>query len=289
MGQRPTSSTTEPKLRGARVPRRRFMRQMGGLAAAGGAAILAQAASGDRPARAQGRKNTFVLVHGAWHGGWCWQRVTPLLAAEGHAVHTPTLTGLGDRKHLTAPGGINIGTHVEDIVALLEMEDLNDVTLVGHSYAGFVITGVADRAKARLRNLVYLDAFVGENGKGLADYVPAERLVPFLKPAATMGGFPSFPVARFGVTDPKDAAWVSARLTSQPFFTFTQPLKIANPAGNGLPRSFIYCSQPSMGMFDHFAQMARSDTSWKFREMKTGHDAMITDPKGRVTHLIELA
>ncbi|HEX9836675.1 MAG TPA: hypothetical protein VGB90_07455, partial [Alphaproteobacteria bacterium] len=87
MGERPTSSTTEPELRGARVPRRRFMRQMGGLAAAGGAAILAQAASGDRPARAQGRKNTFVLVHGAWHGGWCWQRVTPLLAAEGHAVH----------------------------------------------------------------------------------------------------------------------------------------------------------------------------------------------------------
>jgi pimeloyl-ACP methyl ester carboxylesterase len=288
MGQRPTSSTTEPKLRGARVPRRGFMRQMGGLAAAGGAAILAQAASGDRPARAQGRKNTFVLVHGAWHGGWCWQRVTPLLAAEGHAVHAPTLTGLGDRAHL-ARADVNLDTHIQDIVALLEMEDLNDVTLVGHSSSGFAITGAADRAKARLRNLIYLDAWVPENGKSLADYLPPERQFPFLRSGLAQAGFPPFPVPAFGIRDPKDIEWVKARLVNQPYFAQVQPLKLANPAGNGLPRSFIYCSQPAMGPFDHFAQMARSDASWKFREMKTGHDAMITDPKGLVTHLIELA
>jgi pimeloyl-ACP methyl ester carboxylesterase len=288
MSEQRTSSTTEPKVRGERVPRRGFLRQMGGLAAATGAAVLAQSATGGGAAHAQARRNTYVLVHGAWHGGWCWQRVTPLLAAQGHAVHTPTLTGLGDRAHL-ASGDVNLDTHIQDIVALLDMEDLNDVTLVGHSSSGFAITGAADRAKARLRNLIYLDAWVPENGKSLADYLPPDRQFPFLRGGIAQGSFPFFPVPAFGIRDPKDIEWVKARLVNQPFFAQVQPLKLTNPPGNGLPRSFIYCSQPAMGPFDHFAQMAKGDPAWKFREMKTGHDAMITDPTGLVAHLLELA
>jgi pimeloyl-ACP methyl ester carboxylesterase len=110
-------------------------------------------------------------VHGAWHGGWCWEKVTPLLTAAGHRVYTPTLTGLGDRAHLARPD-VNLDTHIQDVVAFLEMEDLRDVMLVGHSYAGMVISAVAERARPRLRSLVYLDAFVPENGKRMIDYIP---------------------------------------------------------------------------------------------------------------------
>ena len=117
---------------------------------------------------------TFVLVHGAWHGGWCWRFVRDLLEKSGHRVHAPSLTGLGERKHLARPD-IDLDTHIADIVSLLEMEDLSDVVLVGHSYGGMVITGVADRAPERIGRLVYLDAFVPEDGKCTLDYVVPER------------------------------------------------------------------------------------------------------------------
>ena len=233
-------------------------------------------------------KNTYVLVHGAWHGGWRWSRLAPLLQAQGHTVFAPTLTGLGDRAHL-ARADVDLDHHIKDIVMTLEAEDLSDVTVVGHSYAGFVITGVADRAKARLRNLVYLDAFVPEDGKGLADYIPAERQASFLKPAAAQGSFSPFPTAAFGVVDAKDSAWVTAHLVNQPFYTMVRPLRLTHPSGNGLPRAYIYCSQPAMGAFDHFAAAIRNDPSWIFREMKCGHDAMVIDPAGLARVLTEFA
>ncbi|MGH8724055.1 MAG: alpha/beta fold hydrolase, partial [Burkholderiales bacterium] len=111
---------------------------------------------------------TFVLIHGAWHGGWCWRFVRPLL--KGHEVFAPSLTGLGERKHLVR-ADIGLDTHIEDVAALLEMEDLKDVVLVGHSYGGMVITGAAARAPARIQRLVYLDAFVPESGKCALEYV----------------------------------------------------------------------------------------------------------------------
>src|SRR5215211_1043953 len=116
---------------------------------------------------------TFVLVAGAWHGGWCWRKVTPLLRAAGHEVFAPTLTGLGERSHLAHPD-VGLTTHIQDIVNLLEYEDLNDVVLVGHSYSGMVITGVAEQVPGRLAHLVYLDAFVPENGQALVDLLPPE-------------------------------------------------------------------------------------------------------------------
>ncbi len=118
---------------------------------------------------------TFVLVHGAWHGGWCYARVAGLLRARGHTVFTPTLTGQGERAHLLS-GSINLSTHIEDVLGVFAFERLDDVVLAGHSYGGMVITGVADRIPERIRALAYLDAFVPENGQSLFDiYIPATR------------------------------------------------------------------------------------------------------------------
>jgi pimeloyl-ACP methyl ester carboxylesterase len=141
-----------------------------GSVRSGGAEEAAPAAA------SQGReKPAFVLVHGAWHGGWCWKKVAPLLRAAGHDVFTPTLTGLGERVHLLA-SEIDLATHVDDVLGVLEYEDLTNVVLVGHSYGGMVISGVAERAGSRLARLVYLDAFLPENGKALRDYAPGEVL-----------------------------------------------------------------------------------------------------------------
>jgi pimeloyl-ACP methyl ester carboxylesterase len=140
-----------------------------------GAVAAALSSSQTAVAQAGGEsKAPIVLVHGAWHGGWCWKRVAPKLRAAGHDVFTPTLTGVGERVHL-AGLGVNLDTHITDVLNVLEVEELSDVVLVGHSYAGMVVTGVADRVGGKLRSLIYLDAFVPGDGRNMIDYVAAER------------------------------------------------------------------------------------------------------------------
>src|SRR5262249_25595660 len=129
---------------------------------------------------------TFVLVHGAWHGGWCWRDVAARLRRAGHDVYAPSLTGLGERAHLARPG-IALDDHVQDVVALLQMEALSDVVLVGHSYGGMVVTGAADREAARIRRLVYLDAFVPESGRCVLDYVVPERAAAMRREGEQVG------------------------------------------------------------------------------------------------------
>lgn len=234
---------------------------------------------------------TFVLVHGAWHGGWCWRAVSPILRRAGHAVFTPTLTGLGERAHLARPG-IDLDLHVQDIVAVLEMEDLRDVVLVGHSYGGVVVTGVAGRAPERIRRLVYLDAFVPENGKCLLDYV--ERAVPeraagFRKEGEQFGSVAPPPVSLWGHVNPEHIAFVKTRETRHPFHCFTQPVRLADPRARTLPRTFIYCSSPATGSFDQFAAKYRNDPAWRFFELRTGHDAMILVPDEVAAVLLQAA
>ena len=160
---------------------------------------------------------TFVLVHGAWHGGWCYKRVARLLRQAGHEVYTPTLTGLGERAHLMNRG-IDLDTHVQDIVGVIRCEELSDVVLCGHSYGGMVITGVAEQIAAKIRSLVYLDAFVPENGKSLLDYASAERSRQ-MRDDATQNGegykITPPPAAAFAV-NAEDAAWVDAMCVKQP-------------------------------------------------------------------------
>jgi pimeloyl-ACP methyl ester carboxylesterase len=219
----------------------------------------------------------FVLVHGAWHGGWCWAKVARLLRDAGHEVYTPTLTGLGERAHLARPE-TDLELHIQDLVAILEAEELRQITLVGHSYAGFVITGAAARAAARIGHLVYLDAFVPEPGKCLLDYVG--DLAPAMREAARAHGegwkLPPFPPERFGVTSQRDTEWLTKHLVPQPLRTFEQPLPAAG--GEKLKRAYIYCSKPATGTFDQFAERLRDDRKWTFHDVKTGHDAMVTAP-----------
>jgi len=220
---------------------------------------------------------SFVLVHGAWHGGWCWVRVARLLRDAAHEVYTPTLTGLGERAHLASPQ-IDLETHVQDVVGVLEADELRQVVLVGHSYAGMVISGVAARAANRLSHLVYLDAFVPEPGRTLLDYL-GPRADAVRESARTAGDgwrVPPFPPERFGVTSQRDREWLQRRLVPQPLASFEQPLAAAG--GERLKRAYVYCASPTMGAFDQFAERLREDRKWQYHEIKTGHDAMVTAP-----------
>lgn len=219
---------------------------------------------------------TFVLVHGAWHGGWCWRRVADLLTVRGHRVVTPTLTGLGERAHLMTHR-TDVMLHVEDIARVLVCEELEDVVLVGHSYAGPVITGVADREAPRVRRLIYLDAALLEDGEGLMDIVPPEMKAERLAAAIEVDGVPCMPappVAAFGITDPGDAAWVARHLTPQPLACFRDPLGLDNPVGNGLPADYILVTAPLYQPFEWSRQRAR-DKGFAMHELAAGHDAMV--------------
>jgi pimeloyl-ACP methyl ester carboxylesterase len=258
------------------MKRRGFM--AGGAVALGATAV--PAAAPRRP---------IVLVHGAWHGGWCWQRVVPPLVQAGHVVYTPTLTGLGERSHLARPD-IDLELHVRDVRALIEMEDLRRVVLVGHSYAGFVISLLAERIADRLGQLVYLDAFVPEDGKCVLDYIqPAERRAALRDSGRKTGYAAPVPLAALGVTKPDDLAWAQPRIVPQPFASFEQPIRLSRPAGQGLTRSFIACTRPASGSFGQFAARVRDDPAWRFHELASGHDAMIIDPLPLARLLVGIA
>ena len=236
----------------------------------------------------QTTKATFVLVHGAWHGGWCWKKLTPLLRAAGHEVFTPTLSGLGDRAHLLSPQ-IGLNTHIADITALLEYEDLHNVILVGHSYGGMVITGVAEVAALRLSHLVFLDAFVPRDGQSLFDTIP-DHGAGMRKIAEESGDGWNVPLgnATFGVTDAADVAWMTTRITPQPLRSFEEPVRLTDQAALALPRSYILCRQDEPSLFDPFAEQARH-AGWGYYELMTCHDAMITVPEELADILLKVA
>lgn len=250
---------------------------------AGAVALGAALRPGLAPAQpASSRRQTFVLVHGAWHGGWCWSRVAAILRAGGHEVFTPTLTGLGERRHLISPQ-VNLDTHIADVVNVLDAEELQDVVLVGHSYAGIVISGVADRAPARLRRLVFLDSLLLPSGKSLFSDFPKDVVDARLKAIRETGGgvgaaTPNSPRA-FGITDAADTDWVMRRMTPQPVGTYLQPLILQAPLGNGLPKTYIECTVDPIATLEPTKARVRADAGWTYRRLATGHDAMITAPR----------
>ncbi|WP_422098701.1 alpha/beta fold hydrolase [Variovorax sp.] len=262
---------------------------LSGAAGIAGSSIASAAVA--QPARIA-QPSTFVLVHGAWHGGWCWSRVAARLRERGHAVYTPTLTGLGERRHLISPQ-VNLDTHVEDVVNLLQFEELERVVLVGHSYAGIVISGVADRVPQRLRQLVYLDALLLEPGKSLfSDFPPAvveQRLKAIRETGGGVGAAAALPPAAFGVKDPADAAWVARHLTPQPVGTYLQPLLLKAPLGNGLPKTYIECTGDPIATLEPTKARVRADAGWQLRTLATGHDAMVTAPAALSELLTDLA
>ena len=197
-----------------------------------------------KPAAAQSAVGPFVLVHGAWHGGWCWRKVAGILGARGHDVFTPTLTGLGDRRHL-ANADVALSTHVEDVIMMLEAEDLRDVVLVGHSYAGLVLGGVIQRQRDRLRQVIFLDAFLPEPGRSLQDSVPGLRFEEIAKASGDGWRVPMssvFTLDDLGIHNAADKQWMEPRISDQPVRTFTEPSSIAPETLASVPCSFILSS-----------------------------------------------
>ncbi|WP_326837721.1 alpha/beta fold hydrolase [Amycolatopsis rhabdoformis] len=231
---------------------------------------------------------TFVLLHGAWHGGWAWQRVTPALRAAGHDVFAPTLTGLSDRAHLLSPS-VGLATHTQDVVALLEAHDLRDVVLVGHSYAGQVVTAVADRVPDRVGTRVYLDAFAGRDGEAAIDLLP-ETVAGHYRESVAGPGFgwliPVRSLTVLGVTAEADLAWLGPRLTPHPWLTYTEPLRLTG-AGDGVPAAFVECTD-WMRVFRPHAERAAA-SGWPVHELATGHEAMVTAPDELAELLVAIA
>ncbi len=229
----------------------------------------------------------FVLVHGAWHGAWCWKRIVPPLWAAGHRVFAVTLTGVGERAHLLTRQ-IGLDTHIADVAALFETEELLDAILVGHSYGGMVITGAADRISARLRHLVYLDAMVPHSGESWSSSHTPETQTARRRAIAEHGTLPAPDPALFGLQG-DDRAWVARRQTPQPGACYDMPLHFDAEELARLPRTFIDCTAPALPTIAASRARVRAEPGWRVIEIATGHDAMISAPEALLAALLALA
>jgi len=231
---------------------------------------------------------TFVLVHGAWHGGWCWCRVADRLRASGHIVFTPTLTGLGERAHLLHPD-INLSLHVADVLGLIKCERLNNIVLVGHSYGGFVISGVAEAVANKISSIVFLDAFIPDNGESVLDVV--QPAVQDVVQDVLDRGDTTVPVrdaAAFKVNE-KDRAWVDSLATPQPIGTMTEKIKLTGVRERVATKTYIRAAGYPNVSFDKAYARTKADRSWRTYEVPCGHDVMIDEPDRLAEILLEVA
>jgi pimeloyl-ACP methyl ester carboxylesterase len=232
--------------------------------------------------------SAFVLVHGAWHGGWCWQRLTPMLAARGHSVYAPTLTGLGDRAHLRACVS-GLKTHVQDVVALVEAEDLSDVVLVGHSLGGIKLPAMAEPIADRLAMLVNVDGAVPEPGQAIKDVLPAgvwERSRELGIEAGDEGWAPA-PAWDFGL-DADDFEWVRARLTPDPIITWESPIAFTHEGAGRLPSHYVHCTE-GLGDEEIETQSEKCrQLGWQYHPLRAVHDVMVAQPDLLARFLLQL-
>ena len=230
---------------------------------------------------------TFVLVHGAWHGAWCWRRVARLLRSGGHDVFTPTLTGLAERLHLLSPA-IDVDTHILDVVNEMKWQELTGVVLVGHSYGGMVISGVAEKMEKAIASLVMLDAFMPENGQGVIDIQPPQMREAVLT-AAREGRTALVPrPAEFFKVNEKDLAWVNAQCTPQPIQCFLQKLTLTGARERIGKKAYIRAAGYSSPYFDAGLASARAK-NWRTYELPCGHDVMLDMPERLAEILVEAA
>jgi pimeloyl-ACP methyl ester carboxylesterase len=223
-----------------------------------------------------------VLAHGAWSSAWAWKRVRPLMAAAGHEFLAPSYTGLGERAHLARPEN-DLDTHIQDVVGVLKFEDLRNVVLIGHSYGGMVATGVADRARKRVAQLIYLDAFVPDDGQALIDFLPPERRQRLLDSVNAGDGWRVAPNPIPADTSEEDAAWIAKFRMPQSVRCFQQPIHLQ--AKVTLPRSYIQCMRyADQGPFGQFAARARRD-GWPLYELDASHIPNVTAPEALVALL----
>jgi len=220
---------------------------------------------------------TFVLVHGAWHGAWCWRRVARLLAKNGHEVFTPTLTGVGERSHLLNPA-VGLDTHILDVVNDMKWQELQNVVLVGHSYGGMVVSGVAEKMEKAITALVMLDAFVSEDGQAVIDIVPAQMREGFM--AVQRSGASALPprAAEIFKVNEKDRAWVDAQCTAQPIQTIFQKLALTGARERIGKKTYIRAKGYDSAYFDASLATARQ-RGWRTYELPCGHDVMLDMPE----------
>jgi pimeloyl-ACP methyl ester carboxylesterase len=230
--------------------------------------------------------STYVLVHGAWRGSWIWKRVRKELQARGHEVFTPTLTGVGERSHLLSPQ-VNLETHIADVINLIRWEELSDVVLCGHSYGGCVVSGVADRIPEKISALVYLDAFVPQDGQSLHDTLPPEARNEQIEAAKKVGeGWktPPIPAEAFNV-NPRDRDWVDRQSTPHPLACFQQPLRLTGAMNRIEHIVYILATGWSLSPFSQFYDKAKTK-GWKTLTLACGHDVMLDQPEELTQELL---
>ena len=233
---------------------------------------------------------TFVLVHGAWHGGWCWARVAPRLRDAGHDVFTPTMTGFGERSHLLSPD-VGLELNITDIENVLEWEDLDNVILIAASYAGMVTTCVADRMPERIAALVYQNAFIAADGVAQNDLLPdwrREMIEKELAEADDAWRMPPPDPELFGVTDPDDIAWIAAKMAPQSAKTFQDKARLTGAHEAITNRTYIRATGYPNSTFDRYLAEAQADPTWRAEVLDTSHDAMITAANDIVRILLEV-
>lgn len=230
---------------------------------------------------------TYVLCHGGWAGGWQWHTIPSLLRAQGHVIFTPTYTGMGERIHLAHPD-IDLDTHITDIENVIKFEQLADVILVGYSYSGMVITGVADRIPGQIAHLVYLDAFVPEDGESLADLLGAEMMSQIKAVAEQVGEGWKVP----HIPDPGKPG--DPRFILHPLKSALQSVRLQNQAALSLPRTFIFCTEDKDTMLMgrsivQAAQMAKASSQWRYYELHTDHNPIENTPAELSELLVKIA
>ena len=234
-------------------------------------------------------KPHFLLIHGAWHGGWVWNEISEILRYQGYNVSTPTLTGLGEKKHLLS-SKITIDTFIEDVVNHIIFENLNNIILVGHSFAGSVISGVADKLKDRIQKLIYFDAVIIKDGQKPFDIAPKELVKQRIELAKRFGNGISIPAPSadaFGVFDVKKSLLLEEKLTPHPLSTYQSKLTIKNEIGNGIPLFYIFCNDPVYKSLESSRKVVRK-LKWPIFELNAGHDAMLTHPKETLNLLMKI-
>jgi len=230
---------------------------------------------------------TFVLVHGAWAGALIWRPVARALREASHEVYTPTLTGLGERRHLLNRE-INLGTHIQDVLGVIDYEELSGIVLVGHSYGGMVITGVADAIPEKISSLVYLDAFVPKNGESLLSMVPPDKRA---QPLATPGESwltPPLPAESFGALRAEVRDFVARKGTPQPTACFSEPLALTDGIDRIRRKTYIYCNDPEPTVFTPLYARLKHSRGWTVKTLPCTHFAQM-DMHEELTRLLQAA
>lgn len=262
---------------------------LAGLAAGAGLGVIMPSLHCPAPARAAvSKKRVFLLVHGAWHGGWCYGPVEKYLAAGRHQVFRPTLSGLADRSHLLN-GNITLDTHINDIVNLIKWENLENVVLCGHSYGGWVIGGVAERLLPRISSIVFLDAFIPQDRRAFIDCLDRRTRIAVKNLARTgVLSIPPPPSKAFKLNEAQQA-WVDSKLTAQPIHTWLQKIHVTGAQYRVPKKTYIRASRFNSPALREIHARLKRNRAWMTYEMPCGHDAMIDMPELLAEILLEVA